>query len=257
MRLHTYHPPKTMAHPLGQGQARRPFLDKLVSSAHMPRLPGQFGFYSTRSFPDLSHTAIQTQYCAPVIPASTPTNRMTVVFRNTAFLESLSFERPIAELRYKKEFFKRAHRVFTNKVLVELEEQRQERLQRRERIWTQGKKELWFANAFNYEGGANKRGGAARLQAGEGGFESVEFDNNAYGDEFFESEASFGGLPVVLEGGPQQGDDEAVHLPDEYADDTQAERAQLLSRGVPAANPPSPPGLQSKAGGGGGGGGGG
>lgn len=161
---------------------RRPFLDKLVSAPHIPRQPGQAGYYSTQTFPDLSHTAIQTQYCRTVIPSTTPLNRMTKHFLTAVQLESLQMERPIAELRFKKRFFQRAHNVFFNQVLCDLEEQKRERLQRRERIWTQSKKKIGFENAFNIGGSLDESA------AGFPGFQEVSFGGNDQYEGDFEPE---------------------------------------------------------------------
>jgi len=163
-------------------QTRRPFLDKLVSAPHIPRQPGQAGYYSTQTFPDLSHTAIQTQYCRPVIPSTTPLNRMTKHFLTAVQLESSQMERPIAELRFKKRFFQRAHNVFFNQVLCDLDEQKRERLQRRERIWTQSKKKIGFENAFNIGGSLDESA------AGFPGFQEASFGGNDQYEGDFEPE---------------------------------------------------------------------
>jgi len=212
---------------MAHSRERRPFLDKLVSAPHMPQMRGQAGFCSTHTFPDLSHTAIQTKYCPQIIPSTTPTNRMTALFRNEAFIESLDFERPIAELRHKKEFFKRAHNVFFNKVLVDLEQQKQERLKRREVIWTQGKKKLGFENAFNLEG----------TPPTLGGFESVAFQDCSYADEVFESETDAKAA--------QKGEKGSINLSSvpEFTEVCVAdEEALLLAKRIEVLCPPCPPG---------------
>ena len=206
---------------------RRPFLDKLATSAHLPWQIGQEGFCSTLTFPDLSHTGIQTAYSPPIIPTTTPSNRMTRIFKNAAFLESLSFERPRAELRFRKEFFKRAHNVFFNKVLVELDEQKRERRERREKIWTQGKRQLGFADAFNV-GSISLMGDKDMVKEGESGFESIEFDDS-YAEDF-EGEVAKK-IPVVHEAGAEEGGGGG-------GGDNVECSASLV---VPATNPPSPP----------------
>jgi len=150
---------------------------------------------------------------------------MTQAFKTQAFLESLDFERPIAEQRFKKEFFKRAHNVFFNKVLVELDEQKRERRDRRERIWTEGKKQLGFEDAFNV-GSFSFMDDKDTVKEGEKGFESIEFDAS-YADDVFEGEGEVAKrMPVVHEAGAEEGGVGGENV------------ASLVA---PATNPPSPP----------------
>ena len=132
-----------------------PFLDKLCSSPHMPSRPGSHGFCSTRVLPDLTHTAIASRFCPPLI-------HMTKVFRHEAFLESLQFERPRAEARNKCAWF-------YNHVLCELEAEHREKAERRERIWTQGKRRFGFPED-SFLG--------SRTGSKEGGFEVDTFEED-------------------------------------------------------------------------------
>lgn len=178
-----------------------PFLDKICSSQHLPVRPGSTGFFSTRVLPDLTHTAIATKFCSPVIPSSTPKDYMTKVFRHAALLESLQFERPRAEARYKRSFFKRAHVVFYNHVLCELEAQHREKAARRERIWQKEKRQLGFSDD-SFSGGGGGRGSEAIDS--EAGFEVLPME---YGGDAFEADGLVvdpAAMPVLREEGDEE-----------------------------------------------------
>lgn len=214
-----------------------PFLDKLVSSAHLPRASGSTGFYSTRVMPDLTHTAIATRYCPVIIPPTTPLDYMTKIFRQSVFVESSAFERPIAEGRYKKAFFKRAHNVFFNKVLCELDSQRKEKSLRHERIWTEGKRQLGFPEDSFLGGGSISSSGVGSKYPGgslgkfeSGKFESVPVD---YLEDAFESETVLSAEPATLTSIP-------ASMPVLKEDDEEYNVATLLYENGIQITPPSP-----------------
>ena len=120
------------------------FLDKIVTSMHKPRQDGSTGFVSTTCFPDLSHTQILTEYCHQPTTALTPLGEMTKKFRVEAHRESRSVQRPMSELVRKPKFFRRAHNVFTNKVLLDLENSKRIKNSRRQQIWETGKADYGF-----------------------------------------------------------------------------------------------------------------
>ena len=117
------------------------FFDKLVTSAHFPPADGSRGYCSTTIFPDLSHTMLSTSFCPPKTTAMTPKGQMTRIFKQHAFRRYQTCERSAAEGRYVPKFFKRAANVFNNKVLLDLEQMKLTRNERRERIWKEGKAE--------------------------------------------------------------------------------------------------------------------
>ena len=120
------------------------FLDKIVTSAHFPPAEGSRKYTSTITFPDLSHTMISTKFC-PILPsAMTPNGEMTRTYKRHAFRQYQTCERPSAEIKMKKRFFLRASHVFNNKVLLDLEQMKLTRNERRQRIWTKGKKDHGF-----------------------------------------------------------------------------------------------------------------
>jgi hypothetical protein len=128
------------------------FLDKIVTSAHVPPSQGSRKYISTTTFPDLSHTMISTKFC-PVLPsAMTPNGEMTRTYKHHAFRLYQTCERPSAELKMKVKFFKRAHHVFANKILLDLEQMKITRNERRQKIWTQGKKDLGFESMDSFVG---------------------------------------------------------------------------------------------------------
>jgi hypothetical protein len=120
------------------------FLDKLVTSAHMPRAEGSRGYISKTTFPDLSHTMISTQFCAPKPNALTSKGEVLQTYKHHAFVKYQKTERPNAELKHKPKFFKRAHNVFANRVLMDLEAMKRTRNERRDQIWKKGKAETGF-----------------------------------------------------------------------------------------------------------------
>lgn len=120
------------------------FLDQIVTSMHRPPMKGSTGFVSTTTLPDLAHTHITTSFCPPEPKAVTPSGIMTPKYKDEAYKKSRLVERPISELKMRPKFFKRAHNVFTNKVLLDLKETSQARNRRREQIWTTGKADYGF-----------------------------------------------------------------------------------------------------------------
>lgn len=132
---------------------------------------------------------------------------MTNMFRQAAFQESCAFERPAAQIRYKKKFFTLSHKVFLNKILVEIEGQRRDRLQRRERIWTEGKKNLGFEDSFNV-GGSFLNSSIESVDGGNG-FESIAYDRTKYDNDFFEANEVVSQLPASFSPVPiKEADDE-------------------------------------------------
>ena len=119
-------------------------MDKLVTSAHYPPVEGSRGYCSTTTFPDLSHTMLSTNFCQPQTVAITPKGEMTKVFRQQAFRLYQGCERGAAEIKTKPRFFKRASYVFNNKVLLDLEQMKLTRNERRQKIWESGKKQHGF-----------------------------------------------------------------------------------------------------------------
>jgi len=121
------------------------FLDKLVTSAHFPPADGSRGYCSTTVFPDLSHTMLSTSFCPPKTAAITPKGEMTRIFKQQSFRRYQACERGAAEARYIPKFFKRASSVFSNKVLIDLEQTKLARNERRNQIWARGKTRHGFA----------------------------------------------------------------------------------------------------------------
>jgi len=160
-----------------------PYLDKISTAAHMPNAKGQKGYYSTTCFPDLSHTLLRSAFCPPKEPVITPTNRLTKMFRQAAYLEACSVERPAAELRRKVKFFRRAHNVFANKVLCDMESHKREKMERQERIWTAGKKQHGFEDSFvGFSFFGESVGGGGDF--GETtGFESIDYEAEGFEEE--------------------------------------------------------------------------
>ena len=172
------------------------FLDKLVTSAHLPRVEGSTGYCSTSVFPDLSHSMITTRFCPPQSRAMTPLGEMTKTYRAESFLRVRSVERPMSELKRKAKFFRKAHNVFANKVLLDLENMKLTRNKRRDAIWNKGKKDTGFEDledsiqnnmngekksldSFLLRGTSENVDGNNNEEDGGGGF-----DNFLYSDDF-------------------------------------------------------------------------
>ncbi len=122
-----------------------------MTSAHLPRQKGSTGYYSTTVFPDLSHSQITTRFCPPKerVVAMTPLGVITKKYREESQQNVRMVERPCSELKHKAKFFRKAHNVFANKVLLDLEAMKLTRNRRREKIWTRGKKETGFEDLEN------------------------------------------------------------------------------------------------------------
>jgi len=149
------------------------FLDKLVTSAHMPRAEGSRGYTSKTTFPDLSHTMISTSFCPAGAPAAmTPKGEFLRTYRHHAFMTHQKNERPAASMKRKPKFFKRAHNVFANKVLMDLEAMKRTRNERRQQIWEAGKKSTGFEDLERSSSNNMDMGGMSRSTA----FESHGFD---------------------------------------------------------------------------------
>ena len=97
------------------------FLDKIVTSAHLPPQRGSTGYTSTTTLPDLSHTLVHTEYAPAIIQAMTPKGEMTRKFRAYGHKLAREVERPRSEMKRKAKFFKRAHNVFANKILLDMQ----------------------------------------------------------------------------------------------------------------------------------------
>ena len=134
------------------------FLDKLVTSAHFPPAEGSRGYCSTTIFPDLSHTMLSTSFCPPKTTAMTPKGQMTQIFKQHAFRRYQTCERGAAEARHVPKFFKRAANVFNNKVLMDLEQMKLTRNDRRAKLWTAGKAEHGFASLDSQHDGGQVGG---------------------------------------------------------------------------------------------------
>ena len=120
------------------------FLDKIVTSAHLPPQRGSTGYTSTTTLPDLSHTLVHTEYAPAIIQAMTPKGEMTRKFRAYGHKLAREVERPRSEMKRKVKFFKRAHNVFANKILLDMQKNVATKNERRERIWRDGKIEYGF-----------------------------------------------------------------------------------------------------------------
>lgn len=161
----------------------RPFLDKISTSAHLPPKPGQRGFCSVKTFPDLSHTYIRTKFDKGNPSSSTPDGRMTKEFTMRVKRKICTLHRGIAVLDAKEAAFKVDHKNYIDKLLLDMEATRMDQSQRRMAHWDSTKTGLGFSDKFNYTGESERTRGTGagtfvQSSEAEGSFETYSEDGD-------------------------------------------------------------------------------
>lgn len=110
--------------------SRHLYLDKISTAPHVPNVEGQIGFISTDSFPDISHTGVQTKFRPYVPPAVTPGGKLRADYRTNTFEMACSLTREDMAANSTEITFKRSHKQFIDKVLLEMEEDRLRKIDR-------------------------------------------------------------------------------------------------------------------------------
>lgn len=129
--------------------AGRPYLDQLVTSPHIPKQEGQIGYCSKKLIPDLSCTGIRSELETQPLPVTTADGRMTKVFVLTAYKTMRELQRGIVVQNAKEEIFKLDHRQYIDKLLVDMEEEKRDKHERRMRHWKKQKDSIGFAGSFD------------------------------------------------------------------------------------------------------------
>eukprot|EP01031_Cornospumella_fuschlensis_P046042 gene46042-56360_t len=129
---------------------RRPYLDKITSSTTTtPNHPGCTDFNSVTNFPSLKHCGIKSSFEPAELAVADPEGKLTMTFRVKAKRTMMPILRDENELNGREEVFKRGHKQYIDKILLDMENRKQDQIQRRMRHWTSSKSELGFSHAFN------------------------------------------------------------------------------------------------------------
>ena len=126
----------------------RPYLDKLVTSPHLPKMEGQTGYCSRQLIPDLSCAGIHSEFEPKTVPTITSDGKMTKVFVMNAFRTMSDIQRGIVKQNAKEEIFKLDHRQYIDKLLVDMESSKRDKHIRRMKHWKASKDAMGFNGSF-------------------------------------------------------------------------------------------------------------
>ncbi len=126
----------------------RPYLDKLVTSPHLPKMEGQTGYCSRQLIPDLSCAGIHSEFEPKTMPTITSDGKMTKVFVMNAFRTMSDIQRGIVKQNAKEEIFKLDHRQYIDKLLVDMESSKRDKHVRRMKHWKTSKDAMGFNGSF-------------------------------------------------------------------------------------------------------------
>lgn len=177
----------------------RPYLDKLVTSPHIPKQEGQTGYCSRHIIPDLSCAGIHSEFEPKTIPIITADGKMTKVFVMNAHRTMRELQRGIVKQNAQEEIFKLDHRQYIDKLLLDMEGSKRDKHERRMRHWKSSKDAMGFGGSFE---GAFTGESSTKWQAIE----------NTGGKSEFSSEDSRGVSPM--------------NIADEYPEDADFEEAR-------------------------------
>jgi hypothetical protein len=135
----------------------RPYLDKLVTSPHVPKQPGQVGYCSRKLIPDLSCAGIHSEFQPKREVVTTADGRLTNTFILNAYRSMRDIQRGIVVLNSKEEVFKVGHRQYIDQLLVDMENEKRDKHERRMRHFHKKKSVLGFDESFNtaFSGNSN------------------------------------------------------------------------------------------------------
>ena len=126
----------------------RPYLDKLVTSPHVPKQAGQTGYCSRKLIPDLSCAGVHSEFEPKTEPVIAADGRMTKVFVLNAYRTMRELQRGITAQNAKEEIFKIDHKQYIDKLLVDLEKEKKDKHQRRMRHFKSTKDLIGFGGSF-------------------------------------------------------------------------------------------------------------
>ncbi|KAJ1443476.1 hypothetical protein B484DRAFT_441560 [Ochromonadaceae sp. CCMP2298] len=126
----------------------RPYLDKLVTSPHIPMQPGQKGYCSRKVMPDLSCTGLRSIYEDRGVAVTTADGKMTEEYKMFAYRKMRDLQRGITYQNSEEQIFKLDHRQFIDHLLSDMEKTKRDKHQRHMRYWKKEKAEAGFPDSF-------------------------------------------------------------------------------------------------------------
>jgi hypothetical protein len=156
----------------------RPYLDKLVTSPHVPKQPGQTGYCSRKLIPDLTCTGIHSEFEPKTDPVTTADGRMTKVFVLNAYRTMRELQRGITKQNAQEEIFRIDHRQYIDKLLVDMEEEKKDKHERRMRHFKRTKDSMGFAGSFESAFGENTSSWAPVSAKADHQVHTTDFNNS-------------------------------------------------------------------------------
>lgn len=119
------------------------YLDKFVTEPHFPTQVGTKGYYSTQIMPDLSVTGIETKFQPKsIIVADARTANLTQQYKEQTYNRIKTLHRESLAANSHQPVFMRSHNQFIDKVLVEMDGEKQVKLNRTLKTWKGKEKEI-------------------------------------------------------------------------------------------------------------------
>jgi hypothetical protein len=116
-------------------QQRRPYLDKICSGPHlMGQRPG-IREDTIVLIPPLKHTGIKSDLQEQEIPVTNPEGRITYHYKHQSKKRLQPIYRDHQELSHREITFKKGHKQFIDKVLMDMEEKKRNQYERQMKHW--------------------------------------------------------------------------------------------------------------------------
>lgn len=129
---------------------RKPFLDKISSGPHFgSQAPIGIREDQFVLIPNLQHTGIKTELHAPEIPITNPEGRITPFYKDFSQKKLQPIYRDKKQFDSREVVFKKGHKQFIDKVLVDMEDKKQKQVHRQLKHFSSKKSELGFDQSFN------------------------------------------------------------------------------------------------------------
>ena len=127
----------------------RVYLDKIATSSHLPRGEGSQKLQLVTRLPDLSHTGINVAYQVPPARVCAPDGYVSNRYKFNSYLSASHVERPKKKMENKTYFHIGNHRDFLNKVLCDLQNDKDAKLNRTVKYFSSEKSKIGFEESFN------------------------------------------------------------------------------------------------------------
>jgi hypothetical protein len=128
---------------------QRPYLDKICAGPHlMSQRPG-IREDTIVLIPPLRHTGIKSELHEQEIPVTTPEGRITKLYRQHTKTRLQPIYRDHQELSNREILFKKGHKQFIDKVLVDMEDKKKAQHERQMKHWKSTKSNIGFSDSFN------------------------------------------------------------------------------------------------------------